>query len=272
MAQKSDRTNTNFKKSKYRSAARRSAKSRKVRVVLLYTVVITVIIAISVALSLTVLFKVENINVTGLTKYDSKDIISDSGIFVGENIFLCGRQSISNKLEIDYPYIENVEVDKKIPNTVNLKVTEATPVGYVQYGGKNAVISTKGKILDMVAEPPQNLAVIKGVDVQEAQLAQTVQFTDKEAQTILRDVLAAIQAQGVSGTTGIDVTNHSNPKMVYQARITIEFGNPVNINEKLKSAMAIINDPSVSNTARGVIDASMSVENNRTYFQQDYTT
>lgn len=271
MSNKEENIKRNKRKSTYRSAARRSAKTRKVRIVVLYTIIIAIVISICVALSLTVLFKVVNINVNGLTRYDEQEIVHDSGIFVGENIFICDGKNVSEKLSTNYPYIESVELDKKIPDTVTLNINEATPIGYVQNGDKNIIISNKGKVLDITNEPVTDTAIINGVEISDAELSQTVSFTDQEAASILENICQVLKSQGVTDITEIDVSNHSNPKVVYQGRMKIEFGNPTDLDEKLKSAMAIINDTSLSNRTKGTIDTSMSVSNNRTYFQQDYS-
>lgn len=264
--------NSNRSQPKYRGAARRSARSRKVRIIVFYSIIVAIVIAICISLSLTVLFKIVNVNVTGVTKYSSQDIINDSGIFVGENIFLCDQDNVSEKITQDFPYIESVAIDKKIPDTVTLMVKEVTPVGYVQYGDKYVVISTNGKVLEISDQPVDNLAVISGLEIQSAELAQPVQFTDESSAKIFNDICAELQNQGITDITSIDVSNHSNPKVKYQNRITIELGQPTDLSEKFKSAMAIINDPAISSSTKGTIDTSMSVSNNKTYFQQDYTS
>ena len=72
-----------------RSTVRKSARRRKIRLWLLYFLMTVCILCIGIALSLTVLFKIDTIEVVGETRYDTDQIIALSGIEKGQNLFLC---------------------------------------------------------------------------------------------------------------------------------------------------------------------------------------
>ena len=67
------------------------AKHRKRNLILFYLSIFVVIIAAAITLSLTVLFKISTIEVTGTSRYSVEDIIKESGISQGNNLFLINK-------------------------------------------------------------------------------------------------------------------------------------------------------------------------------------
>lgn len=65
----------------------RRRRRRTGRQALHYLLILAVATAIMAALSLTVFFKIETVEVTGLTKYAAEEVIQASGVQVGQNLF-----------------------------------------------------------------------------------------------------------------------------------------------------------------------------------------
>ncbi|MEG1953149.1 MAG: FtsQ-type POTRA domain-containing protein [Hydrogenoanaerobacterium sp.] len=131
----------------------------------LYIMVLVFMLTVGVVLIFTVFFKVLNINVEGLTRYNEQDVIASSGIAMGENMFALRRSEIEAELVKKYSYFEKVKLVYHLPDTVTIKITEAQPVGAVQQGEMYMVISSAGRVLENTAELPPKVVTVKGFDI-----------------------------------------------------------------------------------------------------------
>lgn len=72
------------KKEKKRVYSARRNKYRKLKIGVLYTVMILAILTAGIAIGATVLFKIDTIQVVGESRYDPQEIISLSGVEKGK--------------------------------------------------------------------------------------------------------------------------------------------------------------------------------------------
>ena len=198
-------------KSQYRTKARMNSKQRKARLIFLYSLVFILVITICVALSLTILFKVEDIQVVGNKIYSSEDIINKSGITKEENIFVCSEKNINKNLCNDFPYIESIKLKREIPNKIIICVNESKEAASVKFNDKYAVINSSDKVLDILDSPKENIAQITGVDVSNATIGSEIKFSDSNKQAIIKEIQKAIANEKLENVTNIDVTNIDNP-------------------------------------------------------------
>ena len=91
---------------------------RKLRRIFSYVAIITVVIVVGVILSLTVLFKTRNYEVIGNSLYNESDIIEVCDIPEGTNIFLAPKKAAAERIKASFPYIEDVKVGFRIPDTI----------------------------------------------------------------------------------------------------------------------------------------------------------
>lgn len=94
-------------------------------------------------------FKVLSIQVKGNERLDFKTIAQISGIKYEENLFLLSKREVVERLK-NNPYIEDVTVVKKVPNSVFIQVKEKKVIGYISSEGNSYLIDSNGKIIDVV--------------------------------------------------------------------------------------------------------------------------
>lgn len=94
-------------------------------------------------------FRVLSIQVKGNERLDPKTIAQVSGIKYGENLFLLSKREAIERLK-NNPYIEDVTVVKKLPNSVFIQVKEKKVIGYISSEGNSYLIDSKGKIIEVV--------------------------------------------------------------------------------------------------------------------------
>ncbi len=112
-----------------------------------------VIIAAAITLSLTVLFKISTIEVTGI-QIQCRGCYKESGISTENNLFLINKDYAVQNIKEKLPYIGEVTVSRKFPGTVSISVSDAIIAGAVSYNGGYLVIDSNGKAVEQLTEYP----------------------------------------------------------------------------------------------------------------------
>ncbi len=128
-------SNNNVSKNKGNLGNKNSAKTKKVKTInnikkskkrkklfLFLFIILLIIVSISLLFTLQT-FNVKNINIVGLTKYTNEQLINSVDIKINNNIFLQLLRHNKNNYT-DLPYVEDVKVSLKLPNEIDMKVTE----------------------------------------------------------------------------------------------------------------------------------------------------
>ena len=250
-----------------RSPKNLSPRRRKWKMWLLYTLMVIAVLGVGIALSLTVLFKIETIEVAGDTRYTAEQIIGYSGIEKGQNLFLCDSKTGKENIMQNLPYIEDVQVRRSIPSKIVIEVTEGSPAGTVEFSGRFIVISRLGKVLEETDAPVQGLPLIRGLELTSAEPSQQAVYKDEDTRKILEDITNAIGEAGLDKISEIDLTKRTSPRLLYDGRIRIMLGQPSDLNLKLRFAMQILTK--LEPDARGILDVSVAKDTNRGYFRPD---
>lgn len=248
---------------------------RKFKSFLFSSIVIIVALAIGATLSLTLLFKCEEIKVEGTTRYTENEIIDASGLNYGENIFISDKSVAAEKIEKNYPYIEKADITFSIPNTINIKVTEATPKYYIQSGNKYYIISKESKLLEFSDSKVLDIPSIKGCKILNQSVGEIAKVENDKIITVLNEVATSMENNNVVGVKEIDLSNMSEIELNFENRITIIIGMPEYIDYKIKTAMKII-ETKLAPTDSGRLDCSNLIEgrtddkDNASYFQPNH--
>ena len=206
--------------------------------------VITVLLVafVGVILSLTVFFKTSEIDVYGDSRYSSKEIISAGKIELESNLIRLDSKKIAGRIETKLPYIEKVQLQKKLPTTAVLKVTEAKIAGYVKTNEGYSIISTNGKVLEKVDTLPEKMAEILGIDANGVKVADFVS-DENGALSSAKMIFEELGVGMTSGVTQMNVSDRINLTFIYRDRVTVRLGSETDIKEKIKFVCKILNDP-----------------------------
>lgn len=258
-------------RSQYRAKARMNSKQRKAKVIFLYALASILIVLVCVAVSLTILFKVETIEVVGNKYYSSEDIIKKSGINKDENIFLCSEKTTNKNLSSDFPYIDNIKLKRDIPNKIIICVNETQESAFVKFNDKYAILNSNDKVLDIIDSKKDNLTEIVGVNISDATVGKEIQFEDATKQNIVKDIQNVLSTEKLDKITQIDVTQLDNPSFVYNSTLKVQLGSSSDdISKKVNFAAKIIaKSPDVANN-KGTLDASMANTDNKVYFNPEF--
>lgn len=233
-----------------------------------------VVLVIGIILSLTVLFKTEKIEIEGDSFYSEEQILSFANVALQSNIFVGKMTATPDKIVEKLPYVESAKVDFVVPDTIKITITDAVPSYVIMNDGKFLLISSKGRILDVVADNSSNYPVLSSSALQTTTIGDYVSYSDENVPVILEEISDSLSKHEFKGITGIDVTNTANIKLVYDNRIAILLGLPEDIDYKIRTAMAIITeklDPNKTGAIYGTLDVSSCSTNKTSRFNPNET-
>ena len=177
--------------------------------------VVGVILALTVGA--TVFFRVEQVTVSGNQRYTQEEIIAASGIQLGDNLYSLNKVRIDQNIRTTLPYIGDLTINRALPSTIQITVTEweavaqvaAPGVGqaaaYQEEAGEKAVttaqepwlISVKGKLLEPA--PPDSAAIaVTGLIPLSPQAGSMMEVPEGE-HTRLAALTALLEALGEAG-------------------------------------------------------------------------
>lgn len=89
-------------------------------------------VVLALTLGMSIFFKVETVAVAGTQKYTPWDIRVASGIQEGENLLTLNEAMVAGKIKTQLPYVDTVRLGIKLPDTVNIEITEFDVVYAIQ--------------------------------------------------------------------------------------------------------------------------------------------
>ncbi len=229
-------------------------KLKKRRKVAFYTLLVVLLICVITVLSLTVFFNISNIRVNGNSHYTTQKIVEVSGLREGQNLFRLNKFKIIDKLKAQLPYLDTVEIDRKLPVSIEINVTESQDFMCVSSGSGICVVDKNLKILNRVAIAPEGLATVYGITPTQNEIGSVLLCEDDKQQTLSMLSAALFESFGAEGITSIDLTEVYDIKVRYQDRVDISFGTLENISEKVRLVAHVLSENSDSEHA--TIDVS----------------
>lgn len=94
------------------------------------------------------LFKIKNIEVIDNSLIEEDEIKKKLGNIYDKNIFFIKKSSIKNPLEEIY-FLDRIEVKKKYPSTIIIKVFESKPVAILIKNKKKYLLDSKSKLIPL---------------------------------------------------------------------------------------------------------------------------
>jgi len=111
-----------------------------------------------------VFFRVDAILVEGNSRYTREEIIEASGIQQGDNLFQLNKFRIDQDLRSRLPYISELTIERKYPDTILITVKESTAIAALNYGGEWWLINDSCKLLERgEVSIARGLTVLTGV-------------------------------------------------------------------------------------------------------------
>lgn len=171
----------------------------------------TIIIGVFLAIMLSPLFNIKEIKIKGNSKLTETEIIALTEINIGENLFTINNNTIINKIK-NNSYIEEVQIDKKLPNEILIKIKERKATYALKYNEKYVYINNQGYILEE-AEILNDLPEIISykTDIENIQIGKRLASEDLDLLgTILKIMESANNNDLDNLITSIDIGNKND--------------------------------------------------------------
>lgn len=195
-------------------AARRNRRRRRRnrgRFGFLYKLLSVLLICAAILAGCVVFFRVDTIVVTGQVRYTEEEIIAVAGVERGENLFRLNKIRISNEILRELPYVFDVSITRKWPDTLLIHVSETAPAAAIQGGGAWWLMDARCKLLArgdaaLPEERPEVLGLTPLVPAVGTRLA--VDEAERGKLESLKQLLLALHDHGLSDqvTSFIDLT------------------------------------------------------------------
>lgn len=192
---------------------------------LLYLLLSFVLIAAALVTSSVFFFRVQEIKISGNTRYSSEQILTVADIKGNANLFLLPRGAIATRITESCPYINTVKLKSKFPTTLNIDVEECTPMASIRADGALWVLDAQGKILEQVEESIASEYIrVEGLSLLTPQVGARAQVAEGDARKLsaLCDLLEGLKEHDKQAEVSwIDMSKESELEMDYMGRFTV---------------------------------------------------
>ena len=250
---------------------RKSNRRRRGRSGFLYKLLSVLLICGAILTAMTLFFRVGGIVVTGQKRYTAEEIAAASGVELGANMYLLNKYDIVRSITGKLPYIEDIRVNRKLPDTLLIEVRESgRPFALVQ-DGSAWLISAGGKIVEQLPEKEAGqYGRISGCQLLAPSVGTTLALATEYAsqQTSLLALLEALDSAGLTeNVDGIRLDELSYLKMDYIGRFTVWMAYGADYEWELKKLEATLADEKIQSNMTGTID--LRLESDRVFLIPD---
>jgi cell division protein FtsQ len=249
------------------------------RLLLHLATVVAVVVAL--VLGLSVFFKVDKVVVYGNHAYSAYTVQEAGGIETGSNLLSLNNTRACGKIMAELPYVENVRIGIKLPDTVNIYVEEID-IAYAitTQDGTYWLMTSAGKVVEQInAAIASGYTKIEGVHLDSpvaGEMARAVEIvqettdgadpTEATAAPVVTgaarlgaalNILQQLEANDIVGeAASIDVGSLSNIELWYGQRFQVKLGDAANMAIKISWMKAAVNQR--SDYDMGVLDVSFT--------------
>lgn len=236
---KNNRKNISTAERRHKQNKKRRLKN-SVRNALITTGLLLLLLAVGVVLSLTVFFKIEVIDITGSGMYSSEEITAYCSVDVGDNLFLIDKEKCAEVLEQKLSYIYDVEITRKLPSTLQLNITEASPAYKIKNeDGSYILLDDRFKVLNNnSADSSEGAVEIQNVSIVSSENGLLIGFENEEVQTCLNELSSIIKKLNITEATAVSSDGKNNNCIVYENRIILKLGSSENLEDKIYRGIA----------------------------------
>lgn len=239
-----------------RESARKKQRRRRKRVIAL---ILLAVLCAALFFCITVFFKVEMITVTGDTRYTAEEIMEAAAISPEKNIFSVAEKDVQQRIQESCPYVAEVRVHRRLPETVELEIAEYDTV-YACIGslGRITTLNEAGLVLEQCAALPQATCILLGADFTEITPGEMLPEEWSGTFSALKNVLTALENAGMAEEVGyIDISDALDLHVMVRGRILLKLGTDYDIDSKLLAARTVM-DTELGDGFTGYVDVAVS--------------
>ena len=232
-------------------------------------VLIGIIIAGIIFALLSPIFNVKEIRVIGNSKISTDTIISLSGLKSEQNIFDFKTSDVVDVIKQN-AYVDTVDVQRKLPDIININVVERVATYILKFGNAYVYINNQGYILE-ITNKEANYPIITNYETPEEQIKEGNRLCSEDLEK-LNDVLKIIEAASVNNgeikklITQINIENKSNYILTLQKeKKQVYIGDTTNLSTKMLWIDKFLEEEKDN---EGIIFLNIDLNNVQPYFRE----
>lgn len=235
-----------------------------------WTSLVLIIIGAIIFTIMSPIFNVKNIKVEGNSYLSEEQVISLSRIEIENNMFKYNKKEIIKNIK-ENAYIENVEVKRSIPDTIEIKITERKTSFMIQFANAYAYINNQGYILE-ISNKALEYPILTGFStpVEELQERRRLNKEDlKKLSDVLEIMESATSNEIASLITEINIENSDNYVLELKSKNkVVNLGDTSNLSTKM---LWIQTFNKLEGSTKGEIMLNMNLndDKNKPYFRRN---
>ena len=237
----------------------------------LYKLLSMLVICAAIILALTLFFRVDTIQISGQQRYTNDQVREASGVQNGDNLFLLNKYDVAGNIVEALPYIEDTRINRALPSTLIIQVTECgKPLAVVQ-DGSAWLVSSRGKIVDQLdVAAAADFGIISGCQLLSPSVGTKIALaTDfSSQQESLLNLLSALAGAGMlEQVDGVRLEDLDAIRMDYDGRFTVKMPYGADYEQKMTILKMALESEYVQDNMTGTFD--MMREDGKTYLEQN---
>ena len=233
--------------------------------------VLTVIVLAAAAAAMTVFFKVKTVSVEGAMKYSADELIAGMDVQKGDNLYLWNKNRVITDLMHDFPYLESVQLRRRLPDALVLTVTECSAaVAVKNEDGTFTYISAAGKVLEQ-STSDSGLPVVIGATLDTVTTGDFLQTATEVHTDAVLEILENLDAAGLLDRLRfINVQDLTDIRIGLGTQFDLRIGTLDDLAYRLRFAQTVIDERlSPSDVGRLYWDAQNRLATSPAYTNPD---
>lgn len=190
------------------------------------------------------IFNVQEIEVLQNNQVSKEEILSLSGLQVGQNLFQFRTSQVKKAIQ-ENAYIDMVKITRKIPNKIQISVVEREKKFSLEFLNGYAYLNNQGYILE-ISNDQLDLPILQGASTPEEKIVagERLEKEDLEKLGMVIQIMDACKTCELDNkVTSIDMNNKSEYSIyIEEEKKTIYLGEASNLSNKMLWVQAIMED------------------------------
>lgn len=221
----------------------------------LYKLFSIVIICGALVMAMIVFFKADTIQVSGSRKYTGEEIIEAAGVSPGDNLFLINKFTMANQILKKLPYIDEVRINRIMPDTLTIEVSDCIPLAVIARDTKYWLIDKNGKLLENIPQAEaEGYIQVSGPTLLVPSEGSIIAFPeeDRGKQAQLISLLTALSDKAAAENTQSISISGSEFSIGYLERFTVLIPGSADFQYKVEYLLRVVEQ--LKDYDRGTID------------------
>lgn len=202
------------------------------------------VVVIAIVFLMSVFLRISDITVEGNEHYTDAEIINAIDIEQGDNLFFFDRFAAISRVFAKLPYVEEVALERQLPNKVIITVQECKALAYIAVGDENWTIDRSCKVLGKATEDElSTLICVEGLNPGTLLIGERLTSADGDEEIIgfISEVLYQIQERNLAEhILSLDFEDPLGASMQYGTRFTVILGGKSEVNHKFAMLESVL--------------------------------